>query len=298
MLKIGQVDWVEIVALIDDHAGFDTPYLAQHGICLLVTVRAGTLRKRILVDTGQSAEPVLHNMALLGIDPCSIDMVFLSHCHYDHTHGLVGILERVGKAVPVFAHPGLFRTTVELKPSVRSIGIGQAYDGERVSQAGGQLMLLREPFGLCPGVVSTGEVLRTVDPEAATLEAYNVEGGQLVKDTMVDDLSLIVNVRDEGLVIVTGCAHAGILNIVAQATELTAVQRLAGIIGGLHLINSSAERIEKVTQGLAAMQPGWVVAGHCTGLAASQRLSSLFGDRFALLHAGKRIYIGDGGSSI
>jgi len=296
MLEMGQAESAEIIALVDDYAGYETPYLAQHGISLLVIARSGELRRAILMDAGQSAQPVLHNMALLDIPPHSINAAFVSHCHYDHTDGLVGVLEQVGGTIPVIAHPALFRTSLELRPALRSIGIRPEYDAERIRQAGGQLILAHEPFQFAPGVLSTGEVPRTTGFETSSLEAYNVEGGRLVQDKMVDDLSLVVNVRDKGLVIVTGCAHAGIVNIIRHAIALTGVERIAGVVGGLHLISAGGQQIQETAKALASLKTGWVVAGHCTGFEASKRLSAALGDRFSLLHSGKRLYVGAGGS--
>ncbi len=293
MLKVGEVDSTEIVTLVEDYAGYETSFLAQHGISLLLDAKSGDVHKRILMDVGQSSEPILHNMDILGIDPTSIDMIFLSHCHYDHTKGLTGILQEIKKEeFPIVAHPTIFRPNYVLKPYLRYIGITQENSEERIKESGGRLVLVREPFELLPGVISTGEVERTTDFEVSTVGAYNVEDGKLVKDQILDDMSLIVNVRGKGLVIVTGCGHAGIINIIRHSMKITGVSRIEGLIGGFHLIEASEERIEETVEALSKIDLGWVFSGHCTGFAASKRMSTVLGDKFNLLHAGKRLNLG------
>jgi 7,8-dihydropterin-6-yl-methyl-4-(beta-D-ribofuranosyl)aminobenzene 5'-phosphate synthase len=293
MLNIGQVDSLRITVLVDDHAGFDTRFLAQHGISILLQARSGETEKRILMDVGQSSLPILHNMSILDINPASIDMVFLSHCHYDHTQGLVEMLRSIGKeGLPIVAHPTLFRPNVILKPYLKHIGVTEENSEDQIKQSGGSPVLIREPFELLPGVVSSGEVERTTDFEVSSLDAYNVENGKLQRDPILDDMSLIVNVRDKGLVIVTGCAHAGIVNIIRHSIGLTGAQQIEGIIGGLHMIDAGAERIEKTVQALTEIGPAWVLAGHCTGFPASISMSTALGDRFGLLHAGMTVSVG------
>lgn len=293
MLKVGEVDSIEIVTLVEDYAGYETSLLAQHGISILLDVESVGVRKKILMDVSQSSEPILHNMNILGIDPTSLDMIFLSHCHYDHTKGLVGMLQAIQKeGIPIIAHPTIFRPNYVLKPYLRHIGITGENSKERIEENGGCLVLAREPFELLPGVISTGEVERVMDFEEARIGAYNIEDGKLVEDQILDDMSLIVNVRGKGLVIVTGCGHAGIINMIRHSMKITGVSRIEGLIGGFHLIEASEESIEKTVEALSKIDLGWVFSGHCTGFAANKRMSTVLGDKFSLLHAGKRLNLG------
>ncbi|MEA3460205.1 MAG: MBL fold metallo-hydrolase, partial [Chloroflexota bacterium] len=279
MFKVREVDSVEIVTLVEDYAGYETSFLAQHGISILLDAKSGDVHKRVLMDVGQSSEPILHNMGILGIDPTSIDMIFLSHCHYDHTRGLVGMLQAIQKEdIPIIAHPTIFRENYVLKPYLRHIGITEENSRERIKESGGCLFLVKEPFELLPGVISTGEVERTTDFEEAQIGSYNVENGELVEDQILDDMSIVVNAKGKGLVIVIGCGHAGLINIIKHSTKITGVNRIEGVVGGFHLIEASKERIEKTVEALSKLDLGWVFAGHCTGFAANKAMSTALGD--------------------
>ncbi len=288
----GQVEAVKVTALLDDYAGQDTSFYAQHGISLLVDACSGGVCKRILLDAGQSGKPILHNMELLGIDPGSIDAVFLSHCHYDHTGGLVEMLKAIGKGVPVIGHPSIFRENYVLKPFLKNIGITGKNDAQAIKGAGGQLFLTGETFEIMPGVFSTGEVERTVDFEKQGIGTYNLEDGHLTGDSLIDDLSIVVNVKGKGLVVVVGCSHAGIINIINHARKIAGVEKVAAVIGGFHLIKASEERIEKTAAALKEMDIGLVVPGHCTGLRASAEIARGLGDRFEQLHVGMEMVPG------
>jgi 7,8-dihydropterin-6-yl-methyl-4-(beta-D-ribofuranosyl)aminobenzene 5'-phosphate synthase len=289
--NIGQVESVKITTLLDDYAGYETSFYAQHGISLLVEACSGGVCKRILLDVGQSGKPILHNMELLGIDPVSIDAVFLSHCHYDHTQGLVEILKAVGKGIPVIGHPSIFRENYVLKPFIRNIGITEENGVQAIKAAGGQLFLTGETFEIMPGVFSTGEVERTVDFEKQGIGTYNLEDGHISGDRIIDDLSIVVNVNGKGLVVVVGCSHAGIVNIIRHARKITGVEKVAAVIGGFHLIEASKERIQKTAAALKEMDIELLAPGHCTGLKASAEIARELGNRFAQLHVGKIVDI-------
>lgn len=281
------VDSVRIVTILDDYAGYETSFLAQHGIAIMIEACSEGVCKRILMDTGQSALPILHNMKLLDIDPASIDAVVLSHCHYDHTEGLADTLKAIGrKDIPVIAHTSIFRPNYVFKPFIRNIGVVKENGRKAIEDAGGLLVLVDEPFEIMPGVITTGVVPRKRDFEKQGIGTYNLEAGHITPDEILDDLSLAVKVKGKGLAVISGCSHAGIVNIIDWSKELTAEPRVDVVIGGFHLIEASAERIEKTAQVLKSLEVGRVITGHCTGLAALCEFSKVLGDRFEQLHVG------------
>lgn len=288
----GELDSVKIVTVLDDYAGYETSFLAQHGIAMLVEACTNGVCKRILMDTGQSALPILHNMKLLDIDPASIDAVVLSHCHYDHTEGLVDTLKAIGrKNIPVIAHPGIFRPNYIFKPFIRNIGVMKENGREAIEAAGGMLVLSDEPFEIMPGVIVTGEVPRKRDFEKQGIGTWNLDDGKFTPDEILDDLSLAVKVKGKGLAVISGCSHAGIVNIIDWSKGLTAESRVDLVIGGFHLIEASTERVEKTAQALKNLDVGRVITGHCTGLAALCEFSRALGDRFEQLHVGKMVQL-------
>ena len=278
---------VHITVLAEDSVGYETPYLGQHGISMLLEAERNGIKKNILVDVAQDPLALLENMKRMNISASCIDAIVLTHCHYDHTRGVSRILKEIGKGdIPVVAHPALFRPHFITDPFLRQVGVMKGDGVDDIQAAGGALYLTHDPLEIMPGLWTTGEVERNTDFEEVGISLFTIENGRLKTDAMPDDLSLVANVENKGLVIVTGCSHAGIVNIVRQAIKRSETHKLHGIIGGFHLIEASEERIQKTVQALDGLNPDWVLAGHCTGFKAQVALYNTFGDRFSPLHTG------------
>lgn len=283
---------VTIVA--EDSVGYETPFLGQHGVSFLLDARGTDARgqersSRVLVDVAQLPEPLLYNMEQMEIDPTTIDAIVLTHCHYDHTQGLTEIVTATGKSdLPIIAHPDIFRLNFETEPTLRHIGVMNGDSRRRVEEAGGTFFLVTDPLQLLPGLSTSGEVPRVTDYENKETNLKTVSDGHVVVDRMVDEQSVYGRVAGIGTVIVTGCSHAGVVNIVkhARSTAPAGSDSVAAVIGGFHLIMSDDERIDRTVDDLAAEAVGHVYAGHCTGFPAQAALHRRFGERFTPLRTG------------
>jgi len=281
------LDRLTIRVVAEDTVGYDSPYLGQHGISILLTAQSPAGVCRVLVDVAQDPEALLKNMERMGIDPHSIDALVLTHCHYDHTRGTARIVAAVGKnGLPVVAHPDLFRPHFVTEAAVRSIGMAPEDDADRIRAAGGRLLLTRDSLALAPGLATTGEVPRTTDFETLGMDLWTIVDGRTEADPMADDISVVARVAGRDPVIVTGCSHAGIVNICGRAMDITGASGIHGIIGGLHLLDADDARIEKTVAALDGLAPEWIFAGHCTGFRAQTAFYHRFQSRFAPMFTG------------
>lgn len=286
--EIGEADNVKIYTLLEDYAGYGTSLYAQHGVSFLLEIRAKSARRRVLFDVGQSAEPILHNMEIMGIDPKAIDMIFLSHCHYDHTGGLVEMLKAIGKkGIPIVAHPKIFRVNLTIFPYLGDAGL-EGNTKERTEGYGGRWILVKNPMKLMEGVMTTGEISREerVDFEKEATSFYSIENGELAEDFMLDDVSLAIR-TPSGLVVISGCSHAGIASIIKKSMEISGSEKVKAAIGGFHLINAEKKKMEKVIKSFEDLGVEKIYTGHCTGLKAEYRFLNAFGENFEKLHCGK-----------
>lgn len=283
--ELGYLQEANISILAEDTIGFDTPFIGRFGLSVLLELKTETFEKHILYDTNSASGPILHNLKIMGKSLDKVTGIFLSHCHYDHTDGLFGILESINQPLPVIAHPEIFRPCIEINPDgIRHIGIvGQSR--QDLEQQGAIFTLTTDPLNLMKGVTTSGEIERTTSFEILE-DLYTIVDGKVVQDHEKDDAAVILNLK-EGLVIVTGCAHSGIVNTMIHAKKITGVDKIHSVIGGLHFIDASEEKINKSIEALHEVD--WIFAGHCTGFDGLRRIANEHGNRFARIHTGSMI---------
>ena len=286
-----KVDELKVYTLAEDYAGYNSLFWAQHGISFLVEVRINDIKRRILFDTASYAEPVLFNMKLLNIDPKTIDMIILSHSHFDHTGGLLGIMKRINKEIPIFAHPNIFKASFAIEPEFMYAGIPPLRGGskEEIERLGGIWILSKDPIHLMPGAFTLGEITKEEKAEferKVTIGLYRLEEGRVVPDDVEDEIGLAVNTK-KGLVIIAGCSHPGIVSMVQKAIKISGINQVYAAIGGFHLIDAEDKRIRHTASALKEIGIKKVYTGHCTGFRAEKVFADEFGRDFERLHSGK-----------
>jgi 7,8-dihydropterin-6-yl-methyl-4-(beta-D-ribofuranosyl)aminobenzene 5'-phosphate synthase len=270
------------VATMLEGSGPDQP-IAEHGLSLLLTVTRAQHTHQLLFDTGVSPDGMVGNMDRLGVDVRDIEAIVCSHGHFDHTTGLDGLIRRVGQVrMPVLIHPDFWnrrrvriagRDPLEIPTTSRSALKG----------AGFEIIEERQPsFLFDNSVLITGEVDRTTDYEPGFPVQDAWRNDHWEPDPLVlDDQAVVINVRDRGLVVITGCGHAGIVNISRYALALTGASRVYAIFGGFHLNGPLFEPlIPRVCADLVQLEPSLVVPAHCTGWRAQHALARAFGDAY------------------
>ncbi len=247
---------------------------AEHGFSALVETTVDGRGRRVLFDAGVTPDGLIGNLDRLGLAPDTFEAVVFSHGHFDHVMGLDGVARRLGRTnLPVLLHPDfwtrrrLVMPTGDLELPTPS---RQAIEG-----AGFVVVEDRQPSFLLDGMLLvTGEVDRTTDFETGMPPAHQAwRNGGWEPDRLVhDDQAVVLHVRDKGLVVLTGCGHAGIVNIVRHAKRLTGVERVYAVLGGFHL--RDGEIIPRTVAALAAEAPDVVVPAHCTSWKAQHALAA------------------------
>ena len=263
--------------------GVPDALIAEPGFSALVRVEKGGRERTILFDTGVSPHGMVENMRRLGLDPRDIEVLVLSHGHWDHVTGVEGLARALGRTgMPVTIHPEFWSRRrirfpgldpAELPSTSRSALEGLGFD----------IVEDRRPSFLLDGsVLITGEVDRTTPFETGFQGHDALRDGDWQPDPLIlDDQALVVALRERGLVVLSGCGHAGIVNTVRYAQRLTGEQDIAAIVGGFHLSGPMFEPIiEPTVQALGALEPALLVPAHCTGWKAVHRLAARFPDAF------------------
>lgn len=286
-MPLKEVDKVEILTILDNTIDMLLPdaekakrpprspdaltresLIAEHGFSALVTVTNGNTSETLLFDAGLSKRGLIHNMDVLDLKPKEFHTIVLSHGHADHTRGLMGMVERLGaRKMPLLLHPDAFLERKVVFPDGHEINLPPP-DRRILSQDGIEFIEERDPSYVLGGLVLvTGQVHRTTDFETGFPLHYALHGEEWRKDPYIhDDQAVVINVRNKGLVVLTGCGHAGAINTIRQAQALTGESKIHAVIGGFHLSGPLFEPIIAPTvTALKEMNPELIVPAHCTG---------------------------------
>ncbi len=311
-VKLNEVDKVEILTLQDnfvDVAAFDgteivqralpvkdgeikNSILAEHGFSAMVTVTVDEMPHSLLFDFGFSEHGAAHNADALGLDLTVVEAMVLSHGHMDHFGGLEQLATRIGKKnIELVLHPTAVRASRYIKVS-EGIKIGlPALKRERFKTAGISLVETADPYMLLnESILFLGEIPKLTEFEKGFPRMFYDENGEVKWDPIEEDSAIVANVKGKGLIILSGCAHSGIVNTVKYAREVTRVSKVFAIMGGFHLTGADFEPIiEPTTDELKAVNPQHIIPTHCTGRKAVMHLEKEMPDQFLLNMSGTKM---------
>jgi len=286
--------------------------IAEHGFSALLEIsyvyENATKTNKFLFDTGVSKEGIVNNSDVLGINLKDIETIILSHGHFDHISGLISTLGRLKKSVEIIAHPEAFLRRWLVYPNGNKARM-DFLDEEEINQAGGIIRKV-DKISFLPRnvnmqskkktnhannrVMITGEIPRVTEFEKGFPLQYKEQDNEinLVPDPLVsDDQALIMNVKNKGLIILTGCGHAGIVNTIKFAKKVTGIKKIYCVIGGFHLSGQDYEdSIPLTIAELTRVDPQYIVPCHCTGWKATNKIIDTMPEKFIQSSVGSTFY--------
>jgi 7,8-dihydropterin-6-yl-methyl-4-(beta-D-ribofuranosyl)aminobenzene 5'-phosphate synthase len=289
-ILLREVDAVEILCLQDnfiDNASFDSNQivqraspglvlskgiLAEHGFSVLVSTVVGDEVHRVLFDFGLSEYgAAYHNAEALNVDFSQVEAMVLSHGHIDHFGGILPFARKVDrKNVDLILHPGAFKELRYFKDNVGNTVKVPSLSRAKLEAAGVSVIASTKPRLLRDsGLLFLGEIPRKTKFEKGTRRLVFSNNGQEQVDLVEEDSAIVANVKNRGLVVVTGCAHSGLINTIRHAQGQTGVERVFAVFGGFHLSDPDSEVIEPTVEALKQIDPQYIVPAHCTGHKAS-----------------------------
>ena len=237
-----------------------------------------------MFDTGESISAA-HNAEILGVDLSKIDTIVLSHGHFDHTGGLPSLLAQIGHEVTIIAHPDIWAPKYNRSPGRPERYIGIPYTREELEALGAKFNLTTESVKIDEDILTTGEVPMITDFETIDSNLYVKTEDGWQPDELLDDQGIMIK-TSQGLVVIPGCAHRGLINTLHQARKITGIDKMYLVVGGAHLINASDEQIWQTISALNEMGVQKLATCHCTGMRANILLSQTFGKNFILNSTG------------
>jgi len=276
--------------------------IAEHGFSALLEIsyvhENATKSNKFLFDTGVSKDGIVYNSDVLGINLRDIETIVLSHGHFDHISGLISILRRLKKSVEIIVHSEAFLRRWLVYPNGNKARM-DFLNEEEINQAGGIIRKV-DKISFLPRnenmlsnkrtdhpnnrVMISGEIPRVTKFEKGFSLQYKEKDNEnnLIPDPLVcDDQALIMNVRNKGLIILTGCGHAGIINTIKFAKKVTGIERIHCVIGGFHLSGQDYEDSIPLTLAeLTKVDPRYIVPCHCTGWKATNKIIDMMPEKF------------------
>ncbi|MBC2594190.1 MBL fold metallo-hydrolase [Ruficoccus amylovorans] len=269
------------LTLLTENTAKGRKILGEHGLAYWIETPAGN----VLFDTGQG-QTLFHNAALCGADLAQTAAVVLSHGHFDHTGGLEQVLD-AAPAASVYFHPDAILPRYSAAPAggTRTVAVPFMHNGGVLKKAA-TVRYTRQPTPILGGLVATGEVPRHYADEDTGGDFFLDADGHR-RDPINDDQSLYFE-STEGLVLILGCAHAGVVNTLHHVARLTGTQRIHAVIGGMHLLYADPARLERTYAAFRDYDVRLIAPCHCTGIRAVAGFWNHFPERCAEAHAGKR----------
>lgn len=272
------------ITTLSENAAIMGDFLAEWGLSILTE----TDEVNILLDTGRSISAT-YNADALGIDLSKIDKIVLSHSHYDHTGGLREMLRRIRKEeVEVIAHPQVWAVRYNRRKGKADKFMGLPFPRQELENFGAIFNLTTKPVKITDNIITSGQIPMVTDFEkvdSGDITRLIEEGNSLKPDELLDDQAIFIN-TEQGLVVITGCAHRGIINTLYHAQQITGVKSIHAVIGGAHLKDASKEQIWRTIAALKELNVQKLGLCHCTALPAITLMAREFGDKFFFNNAG------------
>ena len=324
MKDFGQTQDVSVNILVDNRADLlvpsteqvkrfqDSPLLAEHGFSALINLNAEGLS--ILWDAGMTRVAFQENITRMAIDLSRIDKIALSHGHGDHTAAVTDVLKTVVRGpapkkwkrnvpvekieaysrptrLPLIAHPAAFRERWKLWEDGSKSGPILPPPRAEWESAGAEVICSAEPYVLGPGCWTTGEVPRlSFESAGVGKERGYRQGEQFLPDKLEDDQAIVIHLKGKGLLVVSGCAHSGIVNTVQHAQKISGVERIYAVLGGFHLAAADPVDIQRTIDFFKECKPHLVSPSHCTGFNAIRQFAEQMPESFVLGLVGTTYY--------
>jgi 7,8-dihydropterin-6-yl-methyl-4-(beta-D-ribofuranosyl)aminobenzene 5'-phosphate synthase len=271
----------KITCVVDNTVQRSSQYWGEHGLAFLIETDHGC----VLFDTGRSGSVLLHNLEVLNVNPSEVSAVILSHAHNDHIGGLTSLLSQK-PGLPLYASPDLFRSRFSRQEDQYQ-SIGLSVDREALANLA-DLHLSYTQVEVLPGLWTTGEIADRPEPEGRSPHHFIRTGNDWKPDLYQDDMSLVLEVS-EGLVVICGCCHAGLLNTLAQINK-NFQRPIIAVLGGTHLVTAPESYLNHVVSVLREeYNSPQLYLNHCTGEDAYVVMVNSFGNRVKPFPVGTRL---------
>jgi 7,8-dihydropterin-6-yl-methyl-4-(beta-D-ribofuranosyl)aminobenzene 5'-phosphate synthase len=273
---------VRLTTLCENTAG-KFGFMGEWGLSILVEYG----EDRVLLDAGMT-DTIVRNAHAARIDMRDVTQLVISHGHIDHTGGLRPLLRQVRREIEIYAHPDIWGKKYSFRPEMPEEPknfIGIPFQKEELEYLGASFRYAKDPVWLSDHMVTTGEVPMVTDFEHIDKNLYVETENGYAPDALADDQALVVKTPN-GLVVVLGCAHRGMINTLLRAQSVTGIEKIKAVVGGTHLMRANDEQLSRTASMLKELGVEKIGVSHCTGMGPAARLAQIFEENFFFNNAG------------
>jgi 7,8-dihydropterin-6-yl-methyl-4-(beta-D-ribofuranosyl)aminobenzene 5'-phosphate synthase len=269
---------------------FDMGLHAEHGLAYHIEVVTNGIPASFLFDFGMDFQGVNRNCELVKLDFSKVEALALSHGHFDHWGTLVDLIKTrksvMHEGTPLYFGEDAFIERYSKRPDgvVRSLSLLRRSDIEALGVV--KLVEIKTPTQIVSGAYATGKIEMVTEYEKGQPSLLIKQGDQYIQDFFVGEQAMVMNLKGKGLIVLSGCAHRGIVNAVIQAQKISGIEKVHAVIGGFHLTNAKPEIIQKTIADIKALSPEYIVPTHCTGFPATTAFSKEMPEQFVLSTVG------------
>ena len=310
-ISLNEVDKVEIVTLQDNYIDLvsrdntevvlraiplkdmevKNSIIAEHGFSSLVTLTTGDTARSMIFDFGFSKNSAALNADALSLDLSGVEAYALSHGHMDHFGGMAELIKLTGKKADLVLHPECFRRPRYIKVT-EDFKVGfPSFLREMPKEAGLNVVETKEPYPMLDSVLLfLGQIPRKTDFEKGMPNVFYEKDGVETPDDIIEDTAIVANLKGKGLVVLSGCAHSGIINTTNYAKEVTGIDNVHAVMGGFHLTGPDmAPAVEPTIKGLKDFDPEYIIPTHCTGRETIMKIEAEMPEKFILNMSGTKL---------
>lgn len=281
-IALSPIDELKLIVLVEDSTNLSNPNLiAKHGLSFFLESKIMNVISKIIMDVGPAPDIALRNAERLGLDIRKSDSIFITHGHYDHVGALSAFLKFIDRPIPVISHPDIIDQKIAFRPRLISIGM----DSKQFEMWSDHFIFNLKPFEISKGVMTSGEIMRSTDFEDVK-GFWKIKNNLFTKDNLFEEQSLVINIRNKGLIILIGCGHPGVINIIRHIQKITEIKKIHAVIGGMHLLKADRNKILKVIKELLTLDFDFVHPCHCTGTKAINLFMNSFEERCIPIQTG------------
>ena len=273
----------------------ESAFHGEHGLSYQIETLVNGQLHSCLFDFGSDPKGVTRNMDLLKIDCKKVEALGLSHDHWDHEAAFVEIMkakkEEFSQGIPLYIGKEFFAGTYSKRPngSITQINLLKRKAIEELGFI--KIVEIKDPTPIIPGAYLPGRIDQVTDYEKVAPNFVAKRGNEFVQETFIGEQAVILNAKGKGLVVLSGCAHRGIVNTVKHAQKMTGIEKVYAVMGGFHLTGAKPELIQKTIADIKAINPEYIVPTHCTGFEAISAFAREMPDRFILNTVGTKYTI-------